>query len=245
MIQRKRPGGNDGLGFYTSWDKSAGNGCIYCGNSADTREHVPSKVFLGGALPENLPTIPACFKCNNSFSSDEKYVACILDVLKCKIYSNSNLQDSTVERLEKDVQLKNLIDESVRIIDEKVYFSIDENRLLRILVKLARGHAGFENDYVNFDDDAEIEVRYDYLFNLSENFMQEFNSISESQLWPEVGSRGLLIVENLETGDAAGYMFWSEVQEGRYRYRVDYNEHGGICVKIVIYEFLYCRIDFE
>jgi hypothetical protein len=49
--------------------------CIYCGESANTREHVPSKVFLSRPYPENLPTVPACFDCNNSFSEDELFLS--------------------------------------------------------------------------------------------------------------------------------------------------------------------------
>lgn len=90
MEQRKRPGGDGGLGYYTSWEKSKGNGCIYCGKPATTREHVPSKAFLVEPYPENLSTIPACFECNNGYSEDEKYVACFLDVLKSHIYFSAN-----------------------------------------------------------------------------------------------------------------------------------------------------------
>lgn len=79
MEQRKRPGGDGGLGYYTSWEKSKSNGCIYCGECATTREHTPSKTFLIEPYPENLPTIPACFACNNGYSEDEKYVVCFLD----------------------------------------------------------------------------------------------------------------------------------------------------------------------
>lgn len=86
MRQRKRPGGIDGYGFYTSWKKSNENGCIYCGDDAKTREHVPSKAFLVEQYPENLPTMLACFKCNNGYSEDENYVACFLDMLKSKVY---------------------------------------------------------------------------------------------------------------------------------------------------------------
>lgn len=72
MEQRKRPGKEGELGYYTSWEKSKSNGCIYCGESATTREHTPSKTFLIEPYPENLPTIPACFACNNGYSEDEK-----------------------------------------------------------------------------------------------------------------------------------------------------------------------------
>jgi len=247
MQQRKRPGGDGGLGYYTSWEKSIGNGCIYCGKPATTREHVPSKAFLYEPFPENLPTMPACFDCNNGYSNDEKYVACFLDVLKNRIYYDYACQESTAQRLEKDSALKNLLDESIRTSNGKVFFEVDENRLCRILLKLARGHAGFEFDYVNFDD-AEIKIWYDFLFNIPEDVLLEFNRIPESQLFPEVGSRSCttpFIVQNVKTGEARTFMFWNDVQEHQYRYQVSLNDSGGICVKIIIFEFLYCRIDFD
>jgi len=245
MIQRKRLAGNSGLGYYTSWEKASSKGCIYCGKVADTREHVPSKVFLSDALLENLPTIPACFECNNSYSNDERYVACFLDVLKSKIYFNYNLSERMEVRLEKDSSLKAIIDESIQTVDEKVCFDINENRLMRILTKLARGHAGYEFDYVNFDS-SKLKVHYDYSFNLSDSDLCDFNNIPEFQCYPEVGSRGIFVVENLGTrGKTAGYAFWSNIQKGRYRYRVEQNEQSDVCVKIVIYEFLYSRAEFR
>jgi len=245
MIQRKRLAGNSGLGYYTSQRKFARNGCIYCGKAADTREHVPSKVFLNDSAGlENLSTIPACFECNNSYSNDEKYVACILDVLKSKLYSNYSLNENMLRRLEKDWQLNDLICKAIQANDENVFFDIDESRLIRILTKLARGHAGYEFDYVRFDN-LKIKIHYDYSFNLSDDDLYNFNCITKFQISPEVGSRGIFIVENLEKEEIAGYAFWNDVQKGRYRYRVDFNNQDGIFVKIVIYDFLYSRIDFE
>lgn len=46
MQQRKRREKIDGLGYYTYWDKNRDCGCIYCGDVATTREHIPSKTFL-------------------------------------------------------------------------------------------------------------------------------------------------------------------------------------------------------
>ena len=34
--------------------------CAYCGNNADTRDHVPSKVLLDEPLPPDLPVVAAC-----------------------------------------------------------------------------------------------------------------------------------------------------------------------------------------
>ena len=48
--------------------------CIYCGAPADTREHCPSRTFLKDPRPCDLPVLPSCSKCNNSYSADELYL---------------------------------------------------------------------------------------------------------------------------------------------------------------------------
>lgn len=76
----------------------------------------------------------------------------------------------------------------------------------------------------------------------------QFEETPETNLLPEVGSRSCAtpyIVQNVETGQVVAFMFWNDVQEGQYRYQVSYNETCGICVKIVIYEMLYSRVDFD
>lgn len=247
MEQIKRPGGADGLGYYTSWEKSAENGFVYCGKPATTREHVPSKAFLTKPYPENLATVPACFNCNNGFSNDEKYISCFLDVLKESIYQGYTRRDETTHRLSTDENLTALINEQIKLVDGKVIYNIDERRLCRILVKLAKGHAGYEVDHITFDD-SEIKVKYGFVFNMSEDMIDDFEEIPETDIAPEVGSRGCItpfIVQNIETGEVVGFSLWNDVQENQYRYQVSYNDNGGICVKIVIYEMLYCRVDFD
>lgn len=247
MEQRKRLGGNCGLGYYTSWEKSKDNGCIYCGTLATTREHIPSKAFLLEPYPENLPTIPACFECNNSYSEDEKYVACFLDVLKSQIYSDYSQQEQTNIRLSKDEKLQRILKEEIRVDDGKVYYQPDERRIFRILLKLARCHAGFEFDHVNFDD-TKANIWYDFSFNISGEVMLDFNLTPEMDKAPEVGSRGVVtpfVVQNVETGETVAFAFWNEVQEDQYRYQVSLNEDGSITVKIVIFEFLHCKVTFE
>jgi len=53
------------------FDRSSTMQCVYCGDVADSREHCPSKVFLTKPFPPDLPVVPACIKCNNSFAHDE------------------------------------------------------------------------------------------------------------------------------------------------------------------------------
>ena len=57
--------------------------CVYCGEPATTRDHVPSKAFLDKPYPDNIPVVPCCSNCNNQFSKDEEYFACVLECLKC------------------------------------------------------------------------------------------------------------------------------------------------------------------
>lgn len=78
--------------------------------------------------------------------------------------------------------------------------------------------------------------------------MLNFESVPESDIAPEVGSRGIItpfIIQNIETGEAIGFSAWNEVQENRYRYQVSHNKNGNITVKIVILEVLYCVVEFE
>ena len=247
MEQRKRLGGNNGAGYYTSWEKSKDNGCIYCGSPATTREHIPSKAFLVDPYPENLPTIPACFECNNGYSEDEKYLACFLDVLKSQVYDDCPQHEQTIVRIEKDKKLQETLRKQIQKNDGKVYYDPDEERILRILFKLARCHAGFEFDHVNLDD-VKAKIWYDFAFNISDEAALSFNEIPEMNKAPEVGSRGVFvpfIAQNVETGEVMALAFWNDVQDNQYRYQVSLNAEGGITVKLVIFEFLYCEVIFD
>ena len=98
---KKRRNHSDGAGYYTNWEKSRPSGCIYCGKPAETREHVPSKSLLIEPFPENLPTIPACFECNNGFSADEEYFVCFLEILKSIVYENYSISKHVNDILSK------------------------------------------------------------------------------------------------------------------------------------------------
>lgn len=246
MKQFKRLGGDDNLGYFTEWEKNSEKGCIYCGNKADTREHTPSKAFLDEPFPENLPTIPACFKCNNGFSNDENYVACYLDLLKSKVYKNYTIKDKTQIRLDSNPVMKRTISKQICIEDEKVHYTCDENKLVNVLVKLARSHAGYEFDYVDFD--GKISVWYEFSFNLNEDEMLDFDTITPINKISDIGSRvcnRICVVEDPKNGQPLlAFLEWVNVQQGQYRYNVYFNEMGQVCVKIVIGEFLFCIVKF-
>lgn len=48
--------------------------CVYCGQQATTRDHLPPKCLLGKTKPANLIVVPSCEKCNNKAGRDDEYV---------------------------------------------------------------------------------------------------------------------------------------------------------------------------
>lgn len=52
--------------------------CIYCGRTAETRDHVPPKALLLEPWPNNLRTVPSCSPCNVDWSLDEQYLGIMI-----------------------------------------------------------------------------------------------------------------------------------------------------------------------
>lgn len=246
MRQRKRREETYGLGYYTYWDKSKENGCIYCGDKAETREHIPSKVLLLEPYPDNLPTIPACFKCNNSFSADEEYFACYLEMLKSQVYNDFSCSEHILDILEKKPQLRQLINSQITNIDGKVKLSYDKNRFIHIINKLAICHTGYDFDNVDFD--GPVNTWYDFAFNLTHEEKVKFEMPQIMDCLPEISSRfscNFCIAENTQTGEMFLLNDWMTVQEHRYKYYISHNDNGGIRVKIIVYDYFYCQVDFN
>lgn len=53
--------------------------CVLCGGPMETRDHAPSRIFLDEPYPENLLVLASCLDCNQSFSLDEEYLACLIE----------------------------------------------------------------------------------------------------------------------------------------------------------------------
>ncbi|MBM3208930.1 hypothetical protein FJZ40_01415 [Candidatus Shapirobacteria bacterium] len=47
--------------------------CIYCGKTANTKEHIPSKQFFKDKSDKPLITVPSCKVCNAGFQKDEDF----------------------------------------------------------------------------------------------------------------------------------------------------------------------------
>lgn len=52
--------------------------CVYCGQAAQTRDHVPPKSIFPKSLRKNLITVPACETCNNSSKLDDEYFRAVV-----------------------------------------------------------------------------------------------------------------------------------------------------------------------
>jgi hypothetical protein len=123
-------------------DERLREGCFFCDLEAETRDHIPARVFLDKPYPQNLHVIPACKKCNNASSVDEKYVATMLEWYKaiCE-------RDGTIERikinkiLEKTPKLEDIFINSLSVKnDGNVVFIPEHDRIKRLIRKYAIGH---------------------------------------------------------------------------------------------------------
>ncbi|MHC8285371.1 hypothetical protein ACYZUD_00680 [Pseudomonas sp. XS1P51] len=234
-------------------DERLSQGCIYCGGTEETREHVPSKVFLDSPLPENLPIVSACRYCNNGFSSDEEYLACLIE----SVVSNSTDPDKLhrvkiANILLRSPALKARLESAKIIVDEQLHYNIEPQRVKNIVLKLARGHAWFELSKACRMEPTSIWWQPTFL--LSEEKRDEFEDFEHIELLGEIGSRASqrVLVTQITLQSENGEILtleslindWIHVQEGNYRYHAG-DQDGEVKIKIVIREYLACEVTWS
>ena len=215
--------------------------CIYCGGPPETVEHVPSRVFLDNPLPENLPVVEACQKCNAGFSYNEEYLACLLE---CVMTGTTEVEGITREKikrsLSRNTRLKLQLDKCRKVDDAgQVWWEPEDARVRNIVIKLAQGHAAYELAE-SLDDKPDVYSVHP-IPTMSTEEKEDFEKIGDEfqYLWPEIGSRAFLRISGktifpAKTGD------WMIIQPVRYRYAIDWQ--AGIDVRIVLGEYLACRV---
>lgn len=233
-------------------------GCLYCGAiNPDTREHVPSKILLEKPFPENLSVVAACWPCNNSYSIDEEYVACIIACMMSGTTEPEKIKNSRVMGiLSKKTALRSLIEQSkYTTLDskEKFSFSIDHNRFKNVIQKLAIGHAVYELSLV-FREEPKL-FDWKLISSMEEDQKATFNAPQFIDLLGEVGSRNtqrIMVVDVLLQSTTTGELIrtplilndWVDVQEGVYRYHV-VQSNNGVQVKIVLNEYIACEVHWD
>jgi hypothetical protein len=205
--------------------------CVHCGGPYETDDHMPSKVFLDRPFPENLPVSPACADCNEGFSRDEEYLACLLECVLAGEADPERIERPNIARKLRDQPglLKRLA-AARRIDGDGVMWDVEVERVRKIVIKLARGHIAFEGAEPRLGEPLRVSVLA--LEAMAEPVRREFEHVADHpDVWPEVGSRamGRLLLAGGEIFDEG----WEDVQPGRYRYRVD-----GPRVRLVIRNYL-------
>ena len=220
--------------------------CVHCGgrigNLETNRDHVPSKSLLFEPYPENLPVIQVCRRCNTSFSLDEEYFVAFLGCVLTGSTDPDRQSNPRVERiLRRTPSLRARIEkartEHLIANEEKLFWKPEADRISRIVVKNARGHAFFE-----FGEPMLIEPSHMWwapLESLDAQQRAEFENIGSGPCWPEVGSRMLTRV--LTGCDFDGG--WVTVQKDVYRYALV--QHGLMLVRSVLCEYLATEVYWD
>lgn len=222
------------------------NGCVYCAGPEETKDHVPSRVLLDPPLPENLPTVRACYSCNQGFSLDEEYLACLIEsVIAGSTEPDVIRRPRVAEILRRSPALRARI-EAARTTDGRgISFEVEPNRIRNVVVKLARGHAAYELSQPCLEEPS--SVWWCPLALMTDEQRDSYEASQVVGLLGEVGSRQsqrLLVTQvSLEAanGDkrSLGLVIndWIDVQDGCYRYlAVDNGDE--VSIKIVIGEYL-------
>lgn len=228
-------------------------GCIYCGGRAETRDHVPSRILLDPPYPDNLPVVGACQHCNQGFSMDEQYFVCLLESVLAGSTDPDKIERQSVARaMKRAPALRSKIESAKKYINGKIVFSVEEDRIKNVILKLARGHAAFELSQSCRDEPNHYWCGA--LETLSEDDRDSFDAAHIQQLLGEIGSRNTQrmyateITVSKESGEQTTLRVlvndWVDVQDGCYRY-LAIDDVGGVMIKIVIAEYLACEVGWQ
>lgn len=211
--------------------------CAFCGGETGTRDHCPSRVFLDEPMPENLPVVPACSHCNESFSLDEEYLACLVSCVLAGSTEPDTISRPKIRRvLERTPSLRARLEDSRFVSERQTTFKVECERVENVIIKLAKGHALYElHESCVHAPDA---VSFFPLNALGDTELREFEDLKRGDVWPEVGSRTM---QRMVVAGADIYIDdWVVAQPDRYRYATSVGEN--VDVRIVINEYLGCRV---
>lgn len=222
------------------FDKRFRGVCVYCGDAAGTRDHVPSKVLLDLPYPRDLPVVGACDECNNRFSKDEPYLACLIDCSIRGAVADDGRGRTKIARLLREKP--HLAVEMDRARQDDLFgvpqWQPDFERVLPIVLKLARGHGAWEFAEPKLDEPRQVSVApLDTLTIEQRRRFESVGEIGDHAGWPEIGSRAfceLFVVGE----DVYRDHVWQIVQRDRYRYMTPDDD----TVRFVLSEYLACEV---
>ncbi len=230
--------------------------CIHCNRAIASievnRDHVPSKLFLSKKMRERgaeydkkgvkpydyLPQVIICKRCNSGFSRDEVYLLCVLQaVFAGTLYPDPKVNKEAYHLLRSNRDIVKLLkygpDGQIPLFsgeNEPFVLYPDPDRIRRVILKNARGHAYHELSEALGEPTIVSFVPFSQL---PEESKESFEDTGDGpSVWPEMGSRMMeRITAGVDTVDG-----WIVVEEGKYRYFVDWS--SCVTVRTVIWEYL-------
>jgi hypothetical protein len=219
-------------------DKRHASFCPYCGAPPRTTDHVPPKILLDDPLPDNLPVVRACEDCNNEHSADEAYLAGMVESILCGSADVNIITRPKVRRMFlQQPALRARIADARKVQDLAVYWQIEYERIHRVVLKLARGHATYElGETFN---NAPSSLCFQPYPLLTPPDVEAFEYIPPETMCPEIGSRAFMrFYATAQRAPAESK--WTTIQPGRYRYAVSHSH--GVRVRMVLSEYLACEV---
>lgn len=213
-------------------DSRLTSSCLYCGGRIETREHTPSKVLLDKPYPADLAVVGACQPCNEGFSQDEEYVACLIE---CALSGTTNpslvTRPNIAAKLHQQPKLRDRIERSRSDVGGLISFTPEHERVENVAKKLAQSHILYELSEVMRDEPSRLVCKP--LGSLGAAEKVAFETIDQPPIWPEVGSR---MATRMVRGEAG----WQVLQPGRYRYATIFG--GPTVARLVLSEYLACEV---
>lgn len=206
--------------------------CYYCGNYADTRDHIPPKVLLDSPYPNDLESIPCCWQCNNRFSKDEEYAAVLIECIK---QQSTNIKDLNRPKVQEIINhspyLLNSVCKSIEYdLFGHMYISTNDSRFRNVLLKLIKAHLRNENGLFLSDELIKIEITT--LDKMNSEQLNRFLMPQKIHILPDVGSKALY---SMLVSNNIAYNNWHIYQDNTYMYYVSTDSK---MVKIIIQNFL-------
>lgn len=246
--------GGKSLASHVDFRRGSEMYCVYCGKKADTREHCPSKAFLKKPFPTDLPTVPACKKCNNSFSSDERFTKKMINFLYMYYIQNDNSFNVSCKDDDRETQ------EAKKAVKEFVKNPYFDERMANVFRKLAICHAAYEISIGFYSDDWQgrpKDILYVLRPMLDEEKWKNLECVEviDNDCLPEIGSRGFDNIYVIQLGMQAidgeqrakanmCILDWVDIQDGYYKYQAFLREET-IFVRMIFNDFLYAEVTFE
>src|ERR1022692_69952 len=129
--------------------------CVHCGGPDESNDHIPSKVLLDEPFPHNMHVCACCLRCNKGLSADEEYVACLLECVLAGSTEPTNIQRAKIGSLlaAKPPLIARLQDARSTATSPSEW-SVENERVRRVVLKLARGHVAYELNEPQLKDPA-------------------------------------------------------------------------------------------